>query len=149
MIKEIVKNTEQLQKKCRTASAKEDLHIIKNLIDTANDANKPPETENDVQRGCCGLAANQIGYDKRIVIVSVGKDKWIPLINPMITFKSKERHESIEGCMSLDGERTVQRHDTIKVKFQQSNGKFSEFRCHDFLATVIQHEIDHLDGKLI
>jgi peptide deformylase len=82
MIKEIVKDTEQLQIICKVANIKTDLHIIQDLVDTANEANKPPESEEEPVKGCCGLAANQIGYDKRIVIVEIrdgDKRGWLPL----------------------------------------------------------------------
>ncbi|MHB8809311.1 MAG: peptide deformylase [Desulfobulbaceae bacterium] len=99
-----------------------------------------------------GLAANQIGVLLQIVVVDVsmpgdGK-KFISLVNPVIT----EGEGSVideEGCLSvIDYTSTVKRFRKIKVTAQDLEGKPMEFGAEDRFARVIQHEVDHLHGKL-
>jgi peptide deformylase len=68
------------------------------------------------------------------------------LINPKLTYKSKEKELLNEGCLSVPGyEGQVERHVTIRVRALTLDG---EFEAGGFLARAIQHEMDHLDGKL-
>jgi peptide deformylase len=102
-----------------------------------------------------GLAAPQVGEFLRLFIVEIPKTDYSPgfpltvFINPQIKEKSKEIKTDEEGCLSLPniwGQ--VPRYQKIKVEALNEKGeKFSLF-CEDFLARVIQHEIDHLDGIL-
>lgn len=97
-----------------------------------------------------GLAANQINVQKRIVVIDVSEDKSAPLvfINPEIIDKQGERdHE--EGCLSVpEAYEMVTRADTVRVKALNLDGESFELEADELLATCIQHEIDHLDGKL-
>ena len=94
MVKEIVKDVEALSKPLEKAT-KDDLYIIRDLIDTAK-----------AHDNCLGLTANQIGYTKRIILVKNG-ESWKPSINPIIVKKSRETYIAEEGCLSLDGERRM------------------------------------------
>lgn len=97
-----------------------------------------------------GLAANQINVQKRIVVMDISEEKDSPLIfiNPEIISKEGER-EYEEGCLSVpEAYEMVSRADTVRVKALDRDGNRFELDADDLLATCIQHEIDHLDGKL-
>jgi len=97
-----------------------------------------------------GLAAVQINVQKRIVVIDTSEDKSEPLvfINPEIIDKHGER-EHEEGCLSVpEAYELVTRADTVRVKALDRDGKPFELDADELLATCIQHEIDHLDGKL-
>lgn len=96
-----------------------------------------------------GLAAPQIGISLRLAVAEVDK-KLYYLINPEITSYSQEKIISEEGCLSLPGEFfTLLRSQTVTVRYFNEKGLPKKLRARDFLATVIQHEVDHLDGILI
>jgi len=98
-----------------------------------------------------GLAATQVNVQKRIVVIDVSEDKSQPLvfINPEIEVIGNDFEEMDEGCLSVPGfYETVQRPDHIKVRALDRNGEPFELEDNDMLAVCIQHEIDHLDGKL-
>ncbi|MDQ7072975.1 MAG: peptide deformylase [Gammaproteobacteria bacterium] len=97
-----------------------------------------------------GLAAIQVNVQKRLVVIDISEDKSSPLvfINPEIIEKQGER-EHEEGCLSVpEAYELVTRADTVRVKALDQNGKPFEIEADELLATCIQHEIDHLDGKL-
>ena len=72
------------------------------------------------------------------------------LINPEIIEKSEEVKEDWEGCLSIPGiECLVPRHSEIKVKYTSLNGKLHERLMQNTLSRVMQHEIDHMDGKFM
>ncbi len=97
-----------------------------------------------------GLAATQINVQKRVLVVDVSEDQSEPhaLINPEILETSGEE-EMDEGCLSVPGfyER-VRRADRIRVRALNRDGEPFELDIDGLLAVCIQHEIDHLDGKL-
>ncbi|HEY1772048.1 MAG TPA: peptide deformylase [Gammaproteobacteria bacterium] len=97
-----------------------------------------------------GLAAIQVGVAERVIVVDVSDDGDQPLglINPEIL--SKEGTEVMqEGCLSVPGVyEDVERAERIRVRALDGNGKHLEFDADGLLAVCIQHEIDHLDGKL-
>ena len=97
-----------------------------------------------------GLAAIQVNVDKRVIVIDISEDQSQPLtlINPEIIAAEGER-EYQEGCLSVpEAYETVSRADTIRVKALDLQGEVQEFEAEGLLATCIQHEIDHLDGKL-
>lgn len=97
-----------------------------------------------------GLAATQVNVAKRVIVVDVSAEKTQPLcfINPVILAKNGvEQHE--EGCLSVPGfYETIERAEHIKVRALDRDGNSFEIETGDLLAVCIQHEIDHLDGKL-
>jgi len=98
-----------------------------------------------------GLAATQINVQKRLIVIDVSEEKNQPLvfINPEIEVIGDDFEEMDEGCLSVPGfYETVQRPDHIKVRALDRNGEAFELEDDDMLAVCIQHEIDHLDGKL-
>jgi peptide deformylase len=97
-----------------------------------------------------GLAANQVNVQKRIVVIDISEDKSSPLIliNPEILNEEGER-EHEEGCLSVpEAYEMVTRADKVRVKALNRDGETFELDADELLATCIQHEIDHLDGKL-
>ncbi len=96
-----------------------------------------------------GLAAPQINHSIRLIVVTDGKDGAIPMINPEITFSSKEKMVSEEGCLSVpEVFGTVKRSAKIRYKYTDLNGKKVIGKAKNFEAIVIQHEVDHLNGIL-
>lgn len=99
-----------------------------------------------------GLAANQVGVTKRIIVVDLqdrdGQRGLITLINPeIIQASGSVKHE--EGCLSVPGFfAKVGRFDRVVVRAQDLKGETVELDATGLLAVVLQHEIDHLDGRL-
>ncbi len=136
MVKEIVKDVMFLSQKAEKATEK-DKYIANDLLDTLK-ANRDR---------CVGLAANMIGYNKAIICVSGGLYDFV-MINPVIMSRSGE-YETEEGCLSLLGERKCKRYkeievDYLDINFNKQHGKYTEF-----VAEIIQHEIDHTNGIII
>ena len=105
------------------------------------------------QNNGIGLAAPQVGILKRLVVIDCcdNKDKKKPLklINPEITKLSKNISEFEEGCLSLPSQYAkVIRPSEITLKYKNTEGLICESEFSGLEATCIQHEIDHLDGKL-
>nr|WP_216614884.1 peptide deformylase [Methylomonas sp. ZR1] len=97
-----------------------------------------------------GLAATQVNVHKRVIVmdVSENKDEPICLINPQIIERDGVE-ESEEGCLSVPGFfEKVSRAEHIKVKALNRDGEGFELEARDLLAVCIQHEMDHLEGKL-
>lgn len=97
-----------------------------------------------------GLAATQVNVQKRVVVIDVSetKDQPLCLINPEILARSGTE-EREEGCLSVPGVfEKVCRAEKVKVKALDLSGKPFELEAEGLLAVCIQHEIDHLDGKL-
>ena len=97
-----------------------------------------------------GLAAIQVNVAKRIIVIDVSEnhDQPLCLINPEIVERDGEE-SCEEGCLSVPGVfETVTRADKIRVRALDRDGAAVEFEADGLLAVCIQHEIDHLDGKL-
>ena len=116
--------------------------LIKDLFETMYNSNG------------IGLAAVQVGILKRILVIDIsGKDeKKQPLsfINPVIKTVSDETSVYEEGCLSIPNTFIeIERPKTCEVEFIDINGKVKNLKCDGLLSTCLQHEINHLDGKLI
>ncbi len=97
-----------------------------------------------------GLAATQVNIQKRLVVIdlSAEKNEAMCLINPVI-LSSEGTEESQEGCLSVpEYYDMVTRAEKIKYRYMDINGEVIEDDVDGLLAICIQHEIDHLDGKL-
>lgn len=95
-----------------------------------------------------GLAAPQVGINQRFFVVDVG-DGPKAIINPKIT-KRIGSEVLEEGCLSIPEVMVmIERPQQITVKYMNENGQMMKMTCEDLLARTIQHETDHLDGKLI
>src|SRR5690606_22843419 len=98
-----------------------------------------------------GLAATQVDVHERIVVIDVSEDanELRVLINPEITWRSDEREISEEGCLSVPGVYDkVERAERVRVKALNENGEAYEFEADGLLAICVQHELDHLEGKV-
>jgi peptide deformylase len=97
-----------------------------------------------------GLAATQVNVAKRVLVIDLSEqhDQPLALINPEILERAGVE-ETEEGCLSVPGYfDKVTRAETIRVRALDRDGKQIEFDADGLLAVCIQHEIDHLDGKL-
>lgn len=107
-----------------------------------------------------GLAAVQIGVLKRIIVMDIQNENEasglpvgffpVKMVNPEITKYSQTQCSLTEGCLSVPGEfLDVMRPDFVEVKYLNENGESKTIECHGWFARVVQHELDHLDGKLL
>jgi len=96
-----------------------------------------------------GLAAPQIGINRNLAVVDVGKGAPLKMINPVILEKNGSRIKE-EGCLSLPNLYVnVKRAEHLKVRYLNESGKETITQASNLMARVILHEIDHLRGKLI
>jgi peptide deformylase len=98
-----------------------------------------------------GLAATQVNHHERLIVMDVSEDASKPmvLINPKIVFKSEERSRGEEGCLSVPGfYEGVERANEIRVEFLNEHAELQSLEAQDLLSVCIQHEIDHLEGKV-
>ena len=98
-----------------------------------------------------GLAATQINVHERVIVIDLSEEQnsLLVLINPEITWRSDEVQSYEEGCLSVPGIfETVKRAAEIKVKAFDENGKEQLIEADGLLAVCIQHEMDHLAGKV-
>lgn len=97
-----------------------------------------------------GLAATQVDVHKRVIVIDISEERNQPLclINPVIIEKQGEE-EMEEGCLSVPGQyEKVRRADTVTIEYLDEQGEQQKLTADGLLAVCIQHEIDHLDGKL-
>jgi peptide deformylase len=97
-----------------------------------------------------GLAATQVNVHKRVLVIDVSEDRsqLMAFINPRILEKSGEQ-ECEEGCLSVPGiYEKVTRAEQVRVTALNEKGETFELEAHGLLAVCVQHEIDHLDGKV-
>lgn len=101
------------------------------------------------QKKLIGLAANQVGVLRRVIIVLQGS-QWITLVNPVIV-RAEGEQTTREGCMSVDFGGTTRvrtRPAFIQVEYQDEHGNACRRKAKGIHAAAIAHEIEHLDGKL-
>ena len=139
MIRELVKDEEILSKKCEPATA-EDAELAQDLVDTIL-------AQED---GAC-LAANQIGVAKAVVVYLDDDKKPHVLYNPRIMMGLRPS-KVVEGCLSHDELVRVTRYDKVKVSFDELVDGALKPRKRDYtgwIAQMIQHMVDHCNGKLV
>ena len=144
-IKEIITVPDEILKKISAPIEKvgqNEKRLIKDLFETMYESNG------------IGLAAVQVGILKRILVIDVSpKDeekKPLCFINPIIKKISKEKSIYEEGCLSIpETFIEVERPKICKVEYIDLKGNIKEIECDGLLSTCLQHEINHLDGKLI
>ncbi|HWX13064.1 MAG TPA: peptide deformylase [Trinickia sp.] len=98
-----------------------------------------------------GLAATQVDVHERVVVIDVSEthDELRVFINPEIVWSSNERKVSEEGCLSVPGiYDTVERAEKVRVRALNERGESFELDCEGLLAVCIQHEMDHLMGRV-
>jgi len=117
--------------------------------------------ETMISRNGVGLAAIQIGIPKRVLIINVPidmdneeieqqpKENTLEIINPEITYRSDDMVKFQEGCLSVPGYYDdIERYAMVTIEYQDRDGNRQIIEDDEFLAIALQHEIDHLDGKL-
>ncbi len=98
-----------------------------------------------------GLAATQVNVHERLIVIDTSEQRDAPLvlINPTIVGTSAERHLNEEGCLSVPGIYDgVERFDAVKVEALDGDGTSRFIEAEGLLAVCIQHEMDHLIGKV-
>ena len=96
-----------------------------------------------------GLAANQVGRLKRILVAALEEDEFV-LVNPVVEEAAETTEKELEGCLSIPGIQVeVERPTAITVSGQDASGSPLKIEASGLLARILQHEIDHLDGVLI
>jgi peptide deformylase len=96
-----------------------------------------------------GLAANQVGRLKRVLVASVEDEDYV-IVNPVLTGMSDATERAPEGCLSIPGIQVeVERPTSVTVTGADASGEPLQIEATDTLARVLQHEVDHLDGVLI
>lgn len=136
MIRPIMKDVLFLSQKSQPATP-EDKQVAFDLLDTL-------KAHED---GCVGMAANMIGVKKDIIAVNMGFMN-VVMFNPVI-IKRSGQFETEEGCLSLIGVRKCSRYKEIEVEYQDINFQKKRQKFEGWTAQIIQHEVDHLDGKII
>ena len=136
MVRDICRDVLFLSQKSQLAT-KEDMQVVQDLLDTLK-AN---------EEGCVGMAANMIGINKRIIAVHMGFVN-VAMINPVIV-KKTGMYETEEGCLSLVGVRKTKRYKDIEVEFFDANWNKQRGKYSGWIAQIIQHECDHLEGVII
>lgn len=136
MVKPIVHDMFFLSQKSAPAT-EADIRIADDLLDTL----RAHTAE------CVGMAANMIGWRKRIIVFN-NNGLYTEMFNPVILARSGP-YEAQEGCLSLDGKRTATRYRSIKVQWQNRAFQTRILTFTGWTAQIIQHEIDHCDGILI
>ena len=136
MIREICRDEAFLAQPAQAADMG-DLEIGRDLLDTL-------AAHRD---GCVGMAANMIGFAKRIIAFENGKDYTL-MFNPQIV-RASDPYQAEEGCLSLSGTRKTQRYQAIKVQWQNEKFQTRLKTYTGWTAEIIQHEMDHCCGILI
>ena len=114
--------------------------IIKNMINLM------------YQENGIGLAANQAGYNRQMFVMDVSNERNDPqvFINPVIISKNNIKMKDTEGCLSCPGEQVkVSRSISVNLEWQCEHGKDQHKTFYHLPSRVVQHEMDHLNGKLI
>ena len=136
MIRPVVRDVFFLRQKSEPAT-QADLSVGQDLRDTlASNRDR-----------CVGMAANMIGVKKRVIIVNMGPVD-VVMYNPVITRKDSP-FETEEGCLSLDGVRKTTRYQNISVEYRDGTWKKRQQNYTGWIAQIIQHEMDHLEGIII
>ena len=144
-IKDIITVPDEILKKISDPIEKigtNEKKLIKDLFETMYNSNG------------IGLAAVQVGILKRVIVIDVstkeGEKKPISFINPVIKNISDETSTYEEGCLSIpDTFIEIERPKICEVEYINLDGKLKNIKCDGLLSTCLQHEINHLDGKLI
>lgn len=136
MVREINHDTFFLGQKSEPAT-EADKSVAVDLLDTLK-----AHTER-----CVGMAANMIGVRENIIAVSIGPVN-MAMFNPVIVHRKKP-YDTEEGCLSLTGTRKTTRYQEIEVVYQDMEFKKHKQVFTGFVAEIIQHECDHLEGIII
>ena len=134
MVRELVKDQFFLRLKSEPMT-KDDMAVVEDLKDTL--------------RAYSDESANMIGVNKAVIAIQPeNSDEMVVMINPKIIKKSGA-YETEEGCMCLDGERKTTRHRNITIEYHDEEFKKHIKLYSGYIAEIIEHECDHLEGIII
>ncbi len=122
-----------------TDCTEEDKFLYDDLMDTLK----------EYSNRCVGMAANMIGFQKNAIIFREEDGSYTVMFNPQIVSTSEESYTTEEGCLSLEGQRKTRRYKSIEVMFLNKNFRQKIRTLEGFTAQIVQHEIDHTQGRLI
>ena len=138
MVRELVKDQFFLWLKS-VPMTQDDLAVVEDLNDTLRAYSDE----------CVGMSANMIGVNKAVIAIQPeNSDEMVVMINPKIIKKSGA-YETEEGCMCLDGERKTTRHRNITIEYHDEEFKKHIKLYSGYIAEIIEHECDHLEGIII
>lgn len=129
----------------------DELRKVSQEVETITDEikeilNNMVETMHDVKG--VGLAAPQVGINKRMFVLDIGDGKIRKVINPKIEYHG-EMHEEEEGCLSVPGiYRGIKRYERVVITYMNENGEIVTEEGTELLGRAFQHEYDHLEGIL-
>ena len=142
-VKNIVTNTDKL------SLVSQPVELCQETLDIANDMLDTAKYYSQRAVGCLGLACNQIGILNRIIVIFHG-GKWVVMINPEITDAFAGKTSAREMCLSRPNVKSFRkRFKKVKVKYFDENFVERHEQFSRISARIVQHEIDHLDGKFI
>ena len=136
MVRTVVRDVYFLTQKSEPAT-KDDLGTVQELLDTLQ-----ANTDH-----CVGMAANMIGVRKNVIAVQMGMVN-AAMLNPVIVKKTGP-YETEEGCLSLEGVRRTIRYQESEVEYQDIHFCKHRQKYSGWIAQIIQHECDHLNGIII
>lgn len=136
MVRELIRDADFLSRKSKAATAA-DKAIVQDLVDTL---------QANMDR-FFGMSANMIGERKRIIVICNGPF-FVTMLNPKITGKAR-KYKTDEACPLLEECCTLERYETVTVSWQDTEMQNRVTILEGFQAQVVQHLIDHLDGKLV
>ena len=134
---------EKLLRRKSTEASGDYQNIVDDLLEAAEEARYS-------KMGCAGLAANQIGHLVRIFVMNI--DNWFEaFINPNVIKKGGRMIRGKESCLSRPDKPPIEkmRFQRITIEYTDTDGNIKKETFHNFNARVVQHEMDHFDGKLI
>lgn len=138
MVRELVKDQFFLRLKSEPMT-KDDLDVVADLKDTLKAYSEE----------CVGMSANMIGINKAVIAIQPeNSNEMVVMINPKIIKKSGP-YETEEGCMCLEGERKTTRHRNITIEYYDEEFKKHVKLYSGYIAEIIEHECDHLEGIII
>lgn len=124
------------------------------LRQTVQEMEKTLKEQNDPEG--VGLSANQVGLNLRLAVVRLNPEDadavphLLAIVNPQIVSRSSSIETEYEGCLSVPNQYgPLERASAVTVQFQDLKGEMLTIKATGFLARIFQHEIDHLNGKLI
>ncbi|MCK5608514.1 peptide deformylase [Candidatus Pacearchaeota archaeon] len=143
-VKDIITDEAMLRKDSWDIETSEMAEVVTDLIDTA-------EHHRNAKIPCAGLAANQIGYNRKVFVIK-NDNKFEPIINPEIIARAGGIKAGMEACLSRPdkGRIKMRRHKRVLVEYYEQERNIWVRRWFEgFYARVVQHEMDHFEGRLI
>lgn len=150
MVREINRDEAILALKAEIATAEDIATVARDLLDTLQ----------AYSHSCVGMAANMIGVPKAIIAINAAAHtgqapaigmvpELIAMLNPKLVKASPKTYTTEEGCLSLEGVRPVKRHEWVEISYRDMGWKKQRRKFTGFVAEIIQHELDHLQGRLV